>query len=296
MIKTIEVIINPAAGIDTPILSILNRVFKRYPFNWHISVTKNIDDVAVCIKQALMKHVDAIVICGGDGTVSAASKAMCKKKTPLIIVPQGSANVISKDLGIPSDIAHQFRRIYKGKYHILEVDMIKINNNLGLLGLNVGYFADAIVQTKRSMKNKVGQLAYSITAVSNLNTLDDKHLEITIGKKHMAIDGIICHIANIGNIGIPGVSIVPGVSATDGLLDVVVVKKMNLMTVVEWAQTTFSNKKPVGRDTLSHWRGKRIRLKVAPNLTVLRDDVIAKERIFDIKVIPHALRIVVPKA
>ncbi len=49
------------------------------------------------------KKPDAVFAAGGDGTVNLVAEALNHTPTPLGILPLGSGNGLSKDLGIPQD-------------------------------------------------------------------------------------------------------------------------------------------------------------------------------------------------
>ena len=48
---------------------------------------------------------DAIVVCGGDGSISSAAPAVIDSGLPLGIIPAGTANDLARTLSIPLDFA-----------------------------------------------------------------------------------------------------------------------------------------------------------------------------------------------
>src|SRR5688572_33046215 len=50
--------------------------------------------------KALKKSADIIVVAAGDGTVGKVARRMIGKGVPLAVLPMGTANNISKTLGI----------------------------------------------------------------------------------------------------------------------------------------------------------------------------------------------------
>ena len=50
--------------------------------------------------KALKKETDLVVVAGGDGTVAKVARRLIGEKLPLTILPMGTANNISKTLGI----------------------------------------------------------------------------------------------------------------------------------------------------------------------------------------------------
>lgn len=81
---------------------------------------------------------DAIVAVGGDGTVNLVGKQLIGKKIPLAIVPVGSGNGLSKDLGLPQDPAQALEII--SNYNMQRIDTLSVNDapvlHLADLGFN----------------------------------------------------------------------------------------------------------------------------------------------------------------
>lgn len=54
--------------------------------------------------SAIDRHVETIIVSGGDGTVSAAANAMIKTDIPLGIIPRGTVNSFAKALNISDNL------------------------------------------------------------------------------------------------------------------------------------------------------------------------------------------------
>src|SRR5262249_30655991 len=52
---------------------------------------------------AYRHRADALVIRGGDGTLSAAAAGLVEAQLPLGIIPLGTANALARTLGLPTD-------------------------------------------------------------------------------------------------------------------------------------------------------------------------------------------------
>src|SRR5665647_2693381 len=61
-------------------------------------------DLPSVVRDAVARGIRMIVICGGDGTVSAAARAIMGTNAILGIIPLGTRNNIALSLGIPNDI------------------------------------------------------------------------------------------------------------------------------------------------------------------------------------------------
>src|ERR1700761_7683308 len=62
-------------------------------------------------KQALAKNYDAIVVCGGDGTIFDVIQGMAGSSVPLGVIPFGTGNVLAQNLKVPTDSVAAARSI-----------------------------------------------------------------------------------------------------------------------------------------------------------------------------------------
>src|SRR5436853_1739431 len=105
MIKRIHVVINPVSGQERPILGTMNKAFHQADIDWEVKVTKKAGDAQRYAQEAVKAGVDAVAVYGGDGTVMEVASGLVGTDMPLAIFPGGTANVMSIELGIPSDLA-----------------------------------------------------------------------------------------------------------------------------------------------------------------------------------------------
>src|SRR5579863_5841239 len=99
-----HVIINPISGQPQPVLYTLNSVFRAAGVNWDVSVTHERGDARRAATAAVSQGVDVVAVYGGDGTVLEAATGLLGTTTPLAILPGGTANILSVELGIPHDL------------------------------------------------------------------------------------------------------------------------------------------------------------------------------------------------
>jgi diacylglycerol kinase family enzyme len=98
-------------------------------------------------------------------------------------------------------------------------------------------------------------------------------------------------IANAGNIGVPGVSLVPKIHLDDGVLDVLVFESASLDSLVTLAKAHITQEKPQG--SIKHWKVKKAKIELSSAQKCLCDDEVVTGTAFTVQVVPHALRVVV---
>ncbi len=132
------------------------------------------------------KDYKKIIVSGGDGTVAEVAAFLIKHKikTPLVIIPQGSANILAKALKIPLLPGRALKAGLKKEGKTL--DAMKVNNkHYGLIAVGVGYDALVMQQTTRKMKRFWGGLAYLWTILKTIFAYRGKPYKINVdGERH----------------------------------------------------------------------------------------------------------------
>jgi diacylglycerol kinase family enzyme len=117
---------------------------------------------------------------------------------------------------------------------------------------------------------------------------------LTIDGGSIETEGITCIVANSGSMGTTGLSLSTRIDPGDGLLDVVVVRKADLASLVKVAASIVAGKE--GAEPLQHWQGREIHVAVDPPQTVTVDGEIVEANPLDIRVVPQAIQVIVPKS
>ncbi len=104
-IKYIHVVINPASGQPEPVLSTLNSVFYPAGIKWDVSITAASGDAKRFAEEAVARGADLVAAYGGDGTQMEVAQGLRGSDVPMVILPGGTANLLSVELGIPKELA-----------------------------------------------------------------------------------------------------------------------------------------------------------------------------------------------
>lgn len=290
--KKVHIIINPASGKEEPILSYLNKAFINSGTHWEIIVTQPPGNDAFTIAEKLIGKTDLIIVYGGDGSVSEVARALHNSETPMAIIPGGTANVMSKELGIPQDSVDAINLIIAGNYEAVEIDMGLANNVPFLLRINLGIMADMVLHATQQLKDSFGQLAYGVTAIETLISAEPVPYKLIIDEKEYTEEGVALTVTNAGSIGISDFSLLPHMSVTDGFLDVILMHDADLFSVLRVAGSTlFQTESGV----LKHWRCKEVSLIMPNKVKYVADDSEKQDSEIHIKISPKALKVLVPK-
>jgi diacylglycerol kinase (ATP) len=138
-------------------------------------------------------RVDAVVIGGGDGTLTMAVDGLVDARLPLGVLPLGTANDLARTLGLPTDPAAAADVIAGG--HLKAVDLGWVNGTHFFNVAAVGLSAAITRHLDPRRKSRWGVLAYPITAarvlyharpftadlVTETETIRVRTVQVTVG-------------------------------------------------------------------------------------------------------------------
>ena len=117
-------------------------------------------------KQAIAEGYDAIVVCGGDGTIFDVIQGLAGSTVPLGIIPFGTGNVMAQNLKVPKDPAAAAHWILRSRPRAVGLGRITCctaggrESWLFAMAAGMGMHASLMSEARRSGKNKVGRAAY----------------------------------------------------------------------------------------------------------------------------------------
>ncbi len=293
-IKHLPIIINPAAGKPEPILSTLNEVFKDTDIKWDVLIAKKANDTPRFIKELAEKKEHVIAVYGGDGTVMEAVSGLIGTSIPLAILPGGTANVMAADLGIPMDLKEACEMLRDGSYKLRPIDLGQFNKRHFMLRVCQGFEADMVKGADRETKNKWGRFAYLLSAMKAVKKIKMIRYEILIdGEKHN-VEGLTCIVANSGSAGFGDLTLARQMDVSDGLLDVLVIKKFNMGLMKYIWRVIFKGNPTQDRALVGHWQGKEIQVTSKPQQDVVCDGEVLEKMAIKAKVLPGVVTILAP--
>lgn len=268
--KSVAVIINPIAASDMPVLALLNQAFVRHGIQWNAHIVNKGEDVRKRTQQVLRTKPDVVYVLGGDGTVCEVLEGMGKNSTPVALLPGGTANILAKELGISQDLTEAVQGFAASKGESAKITTCLQGKDPFFLRLSVGVLADMVAHSSRKQKEQLGLLAYPLSALASWQQSTSQTFHLHIDGKSIEAEGVSLVINNCGNIGLPGVSFLPNIDATDEYLDVIVIQAQDVPSLLSVAKTTLADKSP--SPLLQHWRAKKVEVRLEKKSLVLHDD------------------------
>lgn len=181
-------------------------------------------------KTAADQKFDFVGCVGGDGTVNEIASSLINTETCMVIIPTGSGNGLARHLKIPMQPAKAIALLNNA--HIIRIDTFSVNNLFAVNVAGVGF--DALVAHRFSEKKKRGLKTYINTVIKELKNSNEFEAEV-LGKTHKAW---LISIANSGQFG-NNAWIAPAASLSDGILDLVICKKVKAASLLKFAADLF---------------------------------------------------------
>jgi len=246
--------------------------------------------------------ISDIVICGGDGTVSAVAAALRGSETRVGIIPMGSGNGLAFAAGIPKDSAKALDIIFAGRSAF--IDGFLINDHFSCMLCGVGL--DGSVAHEFAGQQKRGLRTYIRITMRNFFSARPYPFRICVpgaddGQHVLSVKAFFISIANGNQFG-NNFTIAPKASLHDGLLDIVIAQKTNRLEFLWSVIRQVLGGYPVRPVPDESGRGKIIYFQASslvienPDTAPLHidGDPAASATIFHIEVIPDAIRLIMP--
>lgn len=289
MSRKIRVVVNPGSGQPKPVLHTLNSVFRSANVEWNLSLTNESGDAERFAREAVNDNVDVVAAFGGDGTVMEVARGVMGSSVPMAILPGGTANLMSVELGIPKDLTGAAEIAANPQSEIKSIDVGEINGTYFLLRVGLGIAAQKVELADREMKDRYGLMAYSIAALKAMKDAQQVKYYFNLDGQEFEEEGVTCLVDNAGNFGVSGFKASKDISIFDGLLDVILIRDRSFQSFVSVGKS-IATSTPT-QDTMRHWQAKEITIETDPTQSIQVDGEIGWETPVNIKVVPGAVNI-----
>lgn len=172
MANTLLFIVNPRAGRTRSTAPLFDAVahFCASGYLVDLRLTQARED-ATRLARELGGKFDAVVCCGGDGTLNETVTGLMDLPSPppLGYIPAGSTNDFAASLHLPDQPLEAARVITASGGRPLDVG--SFNGRPFIYVASFGAFTRASYSAPQNMKNDLGHLAYILEGVKDLSTL-----------------------------------------------------------------------------------------------------------------------------
>lgn len=179
-------------------------------------------------KELAKESTDTIVAVGGDGTVNEIGGAVIGSDSKLAIFPMGSGNGLARELGMSTKSAESAIETIR-KDEASNVDYGVADGKPFFCTCGTGF--DAEIARRFTNNTTRGFWQYLKLCVKTFFTFKPIDIEFVIDGKRYERSVFLFNAANIKQYGF-GAQIAPMASVQDGLLDITIVPRINIITAM----------------------------------------------------------------
>jgi YegS/Rv2252/BmrU family lipid kinase len=294
MPQRVAVIVNASSGVGAgeDMRDELERHLAEAGIDAKITVARPEDDLDSLAAEAAA-DTDIVVAAGGDGTISAVAVAVHAAGKTLGVLPLGTLNNFSKDLGIPQDIAGAVEVLKNGVTRT--IDLAEANGRVFINNSSIGLYPRIVRKREKQQRLGYGKWRAALWATLRIFmrgrfvkvriTLDDKTFFrktpfVFVGNNRYEMD-----LYNIGRRS----------TLDDGKLSIYFLHRSGRWGVILLLWHTLTGRVRQWRDfeevltetVTIQTRRRRISVAFDGEVTTL-------ETPLEYKIIPNALRVIVP--
>ena len=237
------------------------------------------------------RQSDVVVSIGGDGTVTETLTAIGSAPTPIAILPGGSTNVIAQELSLSGNPLH-LARLLTGEYVVQTMDAAVCNDRIFLHMAGAGFDSRIFDQANPDLKRRVGWFAYLPSAAQSLR-LPPARFHVQTENAEFALTSPMVLVANGAGIIRPSLYVFPGISSTDGWLDLIAITATRPQAIAG-VLARFALRSMDRSPHILHARAREIRIDADPPMPVQVDGDIVGSTSVDIHILPQRANLVVP--
>jgi YegS/Rv2252/BmrU family lipid kinase len=243
-------------------------------------------------KKALHRGADVVLVCGGDGTVRAASQALVGTEAALAVFPTGTANGFASAMSIPDDPAELVELIRSDARRVIDTGTC---NGLTFNVMAGTGFDAALIDSADEHKERMGMVAYLRAGVTQAREREAFETRVDVDDK-LVFDGRASCVL-VGNIGTlkGGIEAFPDASPTDGILDVAVVTATGLKAWTGLVVSTVRGRRHLPGHAHT-WSGRAVCVRTdSKHRFELDGGVKGTAKTFEFEVVPRSLVVCAPQ-
>lgn len=221
-------LINPISGNGKKnvLLDVIRRRMEKDNISFEIASTDKNGDYSSLADKIVKEKITDVVICGGDGTVNAVASKLQDVEVNIGIIPGGSGNGLALAARIPRVASKALEVILHGTGSY--IDGFYINNRFSCMLCGMGF--DAQVAHDFAKQKRRGLQTYIKVSALNYFKAKPYTFSVDCAEGRFNEEAFFLCVANSNQFG-NNFTIAPKASLNDGLLDIVIVKKMSKLMI-----------------------------------------------------------------
>ncbi|MGK9428545.1 YegS/Rv2252/BmrU family lipid kinase [Bacillus atrophaeus] len=257
-----------------------------------IKPTRRKDD-AYQFCKTLDDTIDILFVLGGDGTVHECINgiAALDKKPAVGILPGGTCNDFSRELGIPQNLQKAAEALVSGEK--ISVDVCKMNDRFFLNFWGIGLITETSNNINETEKALFGKISYFTSALRTVSSAQPFPVKLNIDGEEREDEAVMLLVMNGQYIGTNRIPL-PDASITDGLADILICRSTNLTALRElmnMEQGTFEN----FAGELSYIQASKVKIETESEMKVDTDGEVYTHTPGIIEVLKQHIEMLIPQ-
>lgn len=235
--KNIAFVINPISGTHNKrkLPKLIQQLLDHEQWNFDIRMTERPGHATELAQQYAQMGFDAVVACGGDGTVHEVACGLRDTNTALGIIPLGSGNGLARHLQIPMKTEKAIALLNFSE--VISADYGLENGRPFFCTCGTGF--DAYISKEFAENGKRGLKTYIQEIIKGYFSYKPQTYRLLGEGVDLKLEAFVVTIANANQWGNNAI-IAPQASIQDGMLDICVLSPFPLIAAPHLALKLFT--------------------------------------------------------
>lgn len=244
------------------------------------------------LKAAIARQDGVVLAGGGDGTINWAANRLVETQTALGVLPLGTLNHFSKDLGIPQSLEEAVQIALTGER--TKVDVGDVNGRCFVNNSSIGLYPGLVREREALQRRGLGKwLAFARALAVSVWTYRPIHVEMIVkGRNLSAVTPLVLIGNNEYELSLPNLG--GRSSLTDGLLWVLRAPPAGWLKLAGLALKSLAFPSPGAAPELFHTDALTIKSRARSLHVAVDGEVTRMASPLRYKIRPKALTVMVP--
>lgn len=288
----ITLVVNPASNKGTA-ADVADAVAEQLRTGASVRVLSGSSEAeTVFLLARAAEDSDAVIVCGGDGTVHLAVNALAQGEVPLGIIPAGTGNDTATALGIPANPVQAAQALLAA---LLAGSRTRVDlgwcDGRWWVTMLYGGFDSAVNERANALRWPRGKRRYDVAILAELAGLRSRPVRLVLDGSELLLPATLVAIGNGPQYG-GGKRMTPTARMDDGIFDITVVGPLSRLDLVRLAPT-LPRAGHLGFPAVSRYRAREV-IFDAPDTIAYADG----ERVGPLPIttscVPAALEVLLP--
>jgi diacylglycerol kinase (ATP) len=255
-----------------------------------VEISRSADDFVNRARRAVEEGIERLVVAGGDGTAHMACQALARSSTALGLLPIGRGNDFASSLAVPKRIDAALDLAIEGATR--RVDLGRVGDEWFAFYAGVGFDSATSKTANGHPRWWPDRVTYVVAVVRTLFGFHPPMARVEYDGG--SFEGAVMFVtACNGPLFGGGMRIAPGALLDDGVLDLVIVRRVGRLELLRIFPSVYSGRH-VDHPRVSIHRTTRVRFSFDPETLLGSDGEVIGEvggEVTEVKIVPRALSV-----